>query len=107
MITILYYNFLHTIINTQFVYFQLCFTTRSYQLNTAAGFLINRHAVLSLTSVSGAENSVPKLHGLIAATTDKRWRQNGMEEALRNIAQSFRVNKISSGVFSTEIDDDD
>lgn len=67
----------------------------SYQLNTEAGFLINRRAILSLTNVGDSQ-----LQGLVSASTDKRWR-NGMEPKLRAAAESFRVYKLDSGVFSS------
>jgi len=65
-----------------------------YQLNTEAGFLIGRQAVLSLTSVGDGY-----LQGLVAVTTDKRWR-GGLESSIRDIAQSFRVYRLNSGIFS-------
>mmetsp|Transcript_10743 Transcript_10743/g.17528 ORF Transcript_10743/g.17528 Transcript_10743/m.17528 type:complete len:300 (+) Transcript_10743:102-1001(+) len=67
-----------------------------YQLNTEAGFLIGRRAVLSLTSKGEGY-----LQGLVAVSTDKRWRQS-MEPTLRDIANSFRVYRLSSGIFSAD-----
>lgn len=67
-----------------------------YQLNTEAGFLINRRAVLSITKVGDGY-----LQGLVSATTDKRWRNNNLEKTLRDVAESFRVYKLNSGIFST------
>lgn len=40
------------------------------------------------------------LQGLVAVTTGKRWR-GGMDSQLRAVAQSFRVNRLNSGVFAT------
>jgi hypothetical protein len=65
-----------------------------YQLNTEAGFLIGRKAVLSLTNVGEGQ-----LQGLVATTIDKRWKQ--LEGTLRDVAGSFRVNKLNSGIFSS------
>ncbi|KAJ1438792.1 hypothetical protein B484DRAFT_444381 [Ochromonadaceae sp. CCMP2298] len=67
-----------------------------YQLNTEAGFLIGRRAILSLTSKGEGQ-----LQGLVAVATDKRWRQ-GQEETLRDIANSFRVYRLNSGIFAAE-----
>lgn len=66
-----------------------------YQINTEAGFLIGRKAVVSVTSVGG------QIEGLVAVTTDKRWRNNGLEPILRSAAESFRVYKLNSGIFSS------
>lgn len=70
-----------------------------YQLNTQAGFVIDRRAVLALTALSpGAGEG--QLQGLIAVSTDKRFKQLG--GVLRQVADSFRVYKLSSGVFATK-----
>eukprot|EP01038_Epipyxis_sp_PR26KG_P012635 gene12635-16942_t len=71
----------------------------TYSLNTEAGFIINRNAVASITSVGSGENN---LQGLISATTDKRWKKNNLEGTLREIARSFRVYKLNSGIFATD-----
>ncbi len=71
-----------------------------YHLVTEAGFLIGRRAVASLTSVGEGY-----VQGLVAVTTDKRWGRpgssNGLESKLRTIAESFRVYKLNSGIFSS------
>jgi hypothetical protein len=67
-----------------------------YQLNTEAGFLIGRRAILSLTAKGEGQ-----LQGLVAVATDKRWRQ-GQEATLRDIANSFRVYRLNSGIFAAE-----
>ena len=66
-----------------------------YQLNTQAGFLIDRRAVASLISVGSGQ-----LQGLVAVSTEKRFKSQ-TEAALRAIAESFRVYKLNSGVFAT------
>lgn len=65
----------------------------SYKINTEAGFLISRKGVASVTGLG--QNA----YAMIAVTTDQRYKT--MEGALRDISYSFRVNKLSSGVFST------
>lgn len=65
----------------------------TYQLNTEAGFLIGRKGVVALTSVGDY------MQGLVAVTTDKRWKT--MEPKIRDIADSFRVYKLQSGVFAS------
>ena len=67
----------------------------SYALNTEAGFLINRKGIASFTNVG------PNIQALITGTTDKRYGK-GLEQKLKDIATSFRVYKLNSGVFSTE-----
>jgi hypothetical protein len=49
----------------------------------------------------GKSEAAPQLQGLLAVTTAKRWRKSGMEPVLRTVAESFRVNKINTGVFFT------
>ena len=66
----------------------------SYQINTEAGFLIGRKGVVSLTSV-GSQVQI-----LVSVTTDKRYKQ--LEASLRDIANSYRVYKLDSGVFTQE-----
>lgn len=66
-----------------------------YELNTEAGFLIDRRAIMSLTAVGKDQ-----LQGLVAVSTGKRFR-NGLEATLRPIAESFRVYRLNSGIFST------
>jgi hypothetical protein len=76
---------------------------QSYQLNTEAGFLIDRRAVASITSVNNnkVENKATKtIQGLIGATTSKRWKNNGLEKTLREIVNSFKTYKLNSGIFS-------
>lgn len=65
----------------------------SYKINTEAGFLISRKGVASITSLG------PNAYALVALTTDLRYKT--METALRDISYSFRVNKLSSGVFAS------
>jgi len=65
----------------------------NYQLNTEAGFLIGRRGVVSMCSVG------PQIQGLVSVTTSKRWKT--LEGDIRNIADSFRVYKLNSGIFST------
>jgi len=65
----------------------------SYSLNTEAGFLIARKGVVSVCSVG------PQMQGLISVTTGKRWKT--LENSLRDVADSFRVYKLDSGIFST------
>lgn len=70
----------------------------SYQVNTGAGFLVPRRAILSLSQVGNA------LQGLVAVTTEKRWGiggKKGLEETLRTIAESFRVYRLNSGIFAS------
>lgn len=70
----------------------------SYQLNTEAGFLISRRSVMSITNVGDGY-----LQGLVAVTTDQRWGGKGkvgLEETLRTVAESFRVYRLNSGIFS-------
>eukprot|EP01036_Dinobryon_divergens_P031959 gene31959-41456_t len=66
-----------------------------YELNTEAGFLIERRGVMSLTAVGKDQ-----LQGLVTVSTGKRFR-NGLEATLRPIAESFRVYRLNSGIFST------
>lgn len=65
----------------------------SYQLNTEAGFLIGRKGVVSLTSVG------PQVQGLVSVTTDKRYKS--LETTIRDIADSFRVYKLNSGIYAS------
>ena len=58
-----------------------------------AGFLIGRKGVVSLTSVG------PYIQALVCVSTDKRYKN--LEGALRDMANSFRVYKLKSGIFST------
>jgi len=67
----------------------------SYTLNTEAGFSIDRKGFVSLTSVGNY------IQGLVCVTTKLRY--TGKKElgvTLRDIADSFRVYKLDSGVFS-------
>lgn len=64
----------------------------SYALNTEAGFLIGRKGVVSVCNVGN------QLQGLVSVTTDKRWKT--LEPSIRNIADSFRVYKLDSGIFA-------
>ena len=64
----------------------------AYSLNTEAGFLIGRKGVVSLTSVGS------QVQALVCVTTDKRWKS--LEQTLRDVAASFRVYKLDSGIFS-------
>ena len=65
----------------------------AYTINTEAGFLIGRKGVVSLTTVG------PYLQALVCVSTDKRYKT--LEGPLRDIAGSFRVYKLKSGIFST------
>ena len=65
----------------------------AYTLNTEAGFLIGRKGVVSLTNVG------PFIQALICVATDKRYKNN--EGDLRDIANSFRIYKLKSGIFSS------
>ena len=65
----------------------------AYTLNTEAGFLIGRKGIVSLTSVG------PFVQALICVATDKRYKNN--EGDLRDIANSFRIYKLKSGIFSS------
>lgn len=65
----------------------------SYALNTEAGFLVSRKGVVGLSSVGGYTQC------LVCVSTDKRWK-GGMESKCRDIADSFRVYKLNSGIFS-------
>ena len=65
-----------------------------YALNTEAGFLINRKGTVALTSVG------PYIQALVAVTTDKRYKK--LESSIRDIADSFRIYKLQSGIFATE-----
>eukprot|EP01031_Cornospumella_fuschlensis_P033268 gene33268-40249_t len=71
----------------------------AYQLNTEAGFLVSRRAVASVTDAGQGF-----LQGLVAVTTDRRWGRagssGGLESTLRNVADSFRVYRLNSGIFS-------
>ena len=67
----------------------------AYTLNTEAGFLIGRKGVVSLTNVG------PFMQALICVATDKRYKNN--EGDLRDIANSFRIYKLKSGIFSSGI----
>jgi len=64
-----------------------------YKINTEAGFLVSRKGVAAFTSVG------PDVQTLVSVTTDKRYKELG--EALHDIARSFRVNKLNSGVFAS------
>jgi len=67
----------------------------SYTLNTEAGFFIDRKGYVSLTSVGNY------IQGLVCVTTKTRF--NGKKDlgvTLRDIADSFRVYKLDSGIFS-------
>ena len=72
-----------------------------YDLNTQSGILIQRHGVLSLTTLnskaSGATGS--DLKGLICVTTEKRWR-GGQQTTIKTVADYFRVYKLNTGVFA-------
>lgn len=71
----------------------------AYQLNTEAGFLVSRRAVASVTDAGKGF-----LQGLVAVTTDRRWGRagssGGLENTLRSVADSFRVYRLNSGIFS-------
>lgn len=64
-----------------------------YKINTEAGFLVSRKGVAAFTSVG------PDVQTLVSVTTDKRYKELG--EALHDIARTFRVNKLNSGVFAS------
>lgn len=64
----------------------------SYELNTEAGFLIGRRGTVSMTSVG------PNIQALVSVTTFQRFKKMG--ETLSDIANTFRVYKLNSGVFS-------
>jgi len=66
----------------------------SYEINTAAGFLVRRNAVISLTSIGDA------IQSLTAVTTSQRYKKYAND--LKDIANSFRVYKLNSGIFSAE-----
>ncbi len=70
-----------------------------YTINTEAGFLIGRKGVASLTTVG------PYIQGLVCVSTDKRYKS--LEGTLRDMAASFRVYKLKSGIFSTADKDKD
>lgn len=63
-----------------------------YAINTEAGFLINRKGVVSLTAVGS------QVQALVSVTTDKRWKT--LEGSIRDIANTFRVYKLESGIFA-------
>lgn len=63
-----------------------------YELNTEAGFLVARKGVVSMTNVG------PNVQSLVALTTGQRFKNMG--STLDDIASSFRVYKLNSGVFS-------
>ena len=65
-----------------------------YKVNTEAGFLISRQGFVSITSVG------KDVQSLTAVSTDKRYRNNGMKEKLSDIADSFRIYKLQSGIFT-------
>ena len=65
----------------------------SYDLNTGAGFIVNRRATLSVAAIGDT------LHSLTAATTQKRFTE--LRDSLREIAKSFRVYRLNTGVFSS------
>jgi hypothetical protein len=64
----------------------------AYSLNTEAGFLIGRKGVVSITSVGS------QVQALVSVTTDKRWKN--LETTIRDIAGTFRVYKLNTGIFS-------
>ena len=66
----------------------------SYKLNTEAGFIIGRKGCASMTSVG------PNVQMLLVAVTDKRYKK--LEEDVKSIANSFRVYRLNSGLFSAE-----
>lgn len=65
----------------------------SYELNTEAGFLIARRGTMSLAQIGNT------VHSVVAVTTQKRFKQIG--DAIRDVAKSFRVYKLNTGVFSS------
>jgi hypothetical protein len=65
----------------------------SYTLNTQAGFLVDRKGVASITSVG------PSIQALVSVTTATRWKK--LEGTIRDIADSFRVYPLNSGIFSS------
>ena len=66
----------------------------SYKLNTEAGFIIGRKGVCSITSV-GSNTQM-----LLVARTDQRWKK--LENEARLTAESFRVYRLKSGLFSAD-----
>ena len=66
----------------------------SYTLNTEAGFFIDRKGVVSITSVGNY------VQGLVCVTTKLRYSKKDLGVTLKDIAESFRVYKLDSGVFS-------
>lgn len=66
----------------------------SYKLNTEAGFIIGRKGVCSMTNVGTATQL------LTVALTDVRYKK--YENDARLTAESFRVYRLKSGLFSAE-----
>lgn len=66
----------------------------SYKLNTEAGFVIGRKGVCSITN-AGSNTQV-----LLVALTDQRWKK--LENDARLTAESFRVYRLKSGLFSAD-----
>jgi len=64
-----------------------------YKINTEAGFLVSRRGQASFTNVG------TDIQTLVTLTTDKRYKK--LEETVKDVAKSFRVYKLNSGVFST------